>query len=531
MLMLSLVPALVFGSLLACTAAWLVAHKYKQQMRQLRRSPIPGDSPPQVVYAPATPPPPAPLSLADHRKAGIRLMLLLIGLSCLIATTSAYIWMALVYGDEPWPRERLWVMPLLYLWPVVLALAVMWRWSRVRTLLAMLVWGGFCFSIFIHWPFFRWHDDESKLLQLLMQMASEVGYSFVLVTLVFMGTVTRAVAPWLLAPLTVVVWMSIFSVTVFASMLSQHTAWVTQFAQWAGGYTAAALFALLPLILAWWPMRSLGRALGRAYARKQMSDLMVLFTGVWAFALIDHVWMVGSGSAGAAAFAILLPLLWIPLVMKLYDKWRPINARPPTLLVLRVFERDAQAQSLFDHIIERWRLSGNTVLIAWTDLADRTLDADDIFQFLDGRLSNRFIRHPADVAQALGALDLKTDIDGRYRVNELYCHDATWKEVLHALIGCSDVVLMDLRGFRANNAGCSYELSALAQAPRQFRVVVLRDGETNFAEAQRAIATNRQERFVWIDTSHFATRHRREVLERLFEYLTASTRGPSARSL
>ena len=76
---------------------------------------------------------------------------------------------------------------------------------------------------------------------------------------------------------------------------------------------------------------------------------------------------------------------------------------------------------------------------------------------------------------------------------------------------------MDLRGFQASNTGCSYELSALAQAQRQLRVVVLWDGETDLTEAERAIAAGCKERFAWIDASRFGARQRREVLERLFE--------------
>jgi hypothetical protein len=116
--------------------------------------------------------------------------------------------------------------------------------------------------------------------------------------------------------------------------------------------------------------------------------------------------------------------------------------RAPTLLVLRVFQRDKEVQSLFDHVVERWRLSGNTVMIAGTDLADRTLDADDIFQFLDRRLAERFIVSPADVARRVAAFDMAADMDGRYRVNECYCHDTTWQDALAALLRQSDVVLM-----------------------------------------------------------------------------------------
>lgn len=167
-------------------------------------------------------------------------------------------------------------------------------------------------------------------------------------------------------------------------------------------------------------------------------------------------------------------------------------------------------------MIERWRLTGNTVLIAGTDLADRTLDGADIFAFLDNELASRFIRSAAEVAPRLAGFDLTPDADGRYRVNECYCHDSTWQDALHALLGRSDVVLMDLRGFKAHNAGCRYELAALARSPRVLRVVVLADAQTDRAAAALAIASAAPGRFEWIDATHAGPRARHEVLAALF---------------
>ena len=64
--------------------------------------------------------------------------------------------------------------------------------------------------------------------------------------------------------------------------------------------------------------------------------------------------------------------------------------------MLRVFQHDVIVQHLFDDVIERWRLSGNTALPG-TDLLDRTLNPDDIFTFLDGRLARRFIWRPEEI--------------------------------------------------------------------------------------------------------------------------------------
>jgi hypothetical protein len=176
--------------------------------------------------------------------------------------------------------------------------------------------------------------------------------------------------------------------------------------------------------------------------------------------------------------------------------------RPPTLLVLRVFRQDANVQDLFDRVIDRWRSTGNTVLIAGTDLADRTIDPDDIFTFIDGRLGERFIHSPADIARRLADFEWQPDVEGRYRVNECYCHDTTWQQALAALVRASDVVLMDLRNFVAQNEGCRHELRVLATTPGLARVVVLINERTQLPPAQAAIAEATASapagRFVWL---------------------------------
>jgi hypothetical protein len=149
-------------------------------------------------------------------------------------------------------------------------------------------------------------------------------------------------------------------------------------------------------------------------------------------------------------------------------------------------------------VIERWRLTGNTVLIAGTDLAERTIDADDIFTFLDGRLAERFIQRPEDVSNRLGNFEWRPDAEGRYRVNECYCHDTTWQQALAELLKVSDGVLMDLRNFVATNQGCLYELQALAATPGLHRVVVLINERTELAAAQAATAAAPAGRFVWL---------------------------------
>lgn len=504
--------ALIVSVLLSCIAAWIIARRYRRRMRQLMRAPHTADSTAPVADAAPDGPPPLPVSLADNRSEGIRLSMLLIASSCLIALSSSCIWWALTVPGEPLTARRVAVVAVLYLWPLAPGLALVWRWSRKRLLGTMLLWCAALFVTLLWWMSAR---------QALGVMKEDIALPLVLLTLVFLGNATRAIAPWLLVPAAVLVSSVLAGLDTLTYMAARESpllkaliAPLEGLPGWSGVYVVFALFALLSLIIAWWPMRMLGRALGHAYSRKWLPELLVVFTGVWVFALTDRALKLSS-SAGAAAFAMYLPLLWIPAVM-LLARVRRRAGRAPTLLVLRVFQRDNEVQSLFDHVIERWRLSGNTVMIAGTDLADRTLDAADIFQFLDRRLAERFVVSPADVTRRIAAFDMAADIDGRYRINECYCHDTTWQDALHALMRYSDVVLMDLRGFQAHNAGCRYELTTLAQASRELRVVVLTDRRTDRAAAQEAIASGRAERFKWIEDSHFKPSKHGEVLERLF---------------
>jgi len=509
--------------LLSCVASWIIAHRYRRRMQRLMRASHSEDSrpsnapPAQAADRPAG----TPVSLADNRAAGMRLTMLLVVSSCLIAVTSSGLFSVLMFPAEPLMLRRVIPIAVLHLWPVVPAIALTWRWSRARLVGALLLWCVATWVVLV--VIGLWRQIDMGPMLVLQLMASEIGLSLALLSLVFLGEATRAIAPWLLAPTALFAWSSLVGVRAMVSIGEGRSPRLTSLVMlleplvgWLPWYGVFALFVLLPWVFVWWAARVLGRAVGRAYSRKWFSDLLGMYTAVWAFALTDRALTVAIQGHAGTAVAMYLPLLWIPVVMWSAAKSRLVSERPPTLLVLRVFQRDAQARSVFDHVVERWRLSGNTVMIAGTDLVDRTIDADDVFQFLDKRLAERFIASPADVARRIDALDMIADVDGRYRVNECYCHDTTWQDALQALVRYSDVVLMDLRGFQAHNAGCRYELTTLARASRELRVVVLVDARTDRAIAQETVVSGRHERFTWIEVSHFDVRKRNEVLAHLF---------------
>jgi hypothetical protein len=512
--------ALILSVVISCVAALVIARRYRRRMKELMtRSGDTGQSAPAgaaVALDTGALTPPTPVSLADNRAAGIRLTILLIALSLLISITGATIWMSISFVGEALRPRQVAVVALLHSWPVIPALALMWRWTRRRLFGVLLLWCVFCFGVFL------WRQIEFRPMEALLAMAAEMLLPLALVSLVFLGNAARAVAPWLLMPVAALLWASLMSVDILMYLADKQTPWLMSILIWMADFmgpnafwVSVAVAFLLPWFLLWWPARVLGRALGRAYSRKWFSELLVVFSGVWAFSLADRA-LTAAGSAGAATILLFLPLLWIPVVMWVTRRWRPMAAHPPTLLVLRVFQKDAQTQLLFDQVVERWRLSGNTLITAGTDLADRTLDADDIFLFLDGKLAERFVNEPADVARRITAFDMAPDLDGRFRVNECYCNDSTWELALQALVSRSDVVLMDLRGFQEKNKGCATELTTLATGTRELRVVLLVDTRTDRVAARKAIALGRQERFKWIEAGDLDRNKRREVLASLF---------------
>jgi hypothetical protein len=55
------------------------------------------------------------------------------------------------------------------------------------------------------------------------------------------------------------------------------------------------------------------------------------------------------------------------------------------------------------------------------------------------------------------------------------------------LMGQSDLVLMDLRGFSSRNHGCIFELQALIDSVPVQRLILLIDGTTEFAALRRTL--------------------------------------------
>jgi hypothetical protein len=71
------------------------------------------------------------------------------------------------------------------------------------------------------------------------------------------------------------------------------------------------------------------------------------------------------------------------------------------------------------------------------------------------------------------------DPDGRFRINNFFCHADSWQSVLPRLVQDGDTVLMDLRNFSAASTGCLHELHYLLQEVPISRCLLVVDDTTD----------------------------------------------------
>lgn len=245
-----------------------------------------------------------------------------------------------------------------------------------------------------------------------------------------------------------------------------------------------ALGFLVFAILGW---RVLRRIAAR-YAAKRVSDESVTVDSVFALFAVaqsvslvfEHWAWIGAGAVAFVAYRI---------VVAAGFRTAPRPSRPLRLLLLRVFALGPRSERLFDAIRKLWLRRGAIAMIAGPDLVTSAVEPDEFLAFVSGRLSRAFVADDADLDRRAGAVDLAPDPDGRFRVAELFCHADTWQATMRRLVRDSDAVLMDLRSFSAQNAGCLYEIGRLFDAIDLARVVFVIDGTTDRAFLETSMRT------------------------------------------
>ena len=246
----------------------------------------------------------------------------------------------------------------------------------------------------------------------------------------------------------------------------------------AATYAVEILGALGLALLGWLFLRGVGRL----YRWHVITDQSVIINSLWfLFALTSAIDFTFFGLSwflvpfGAFAIYKIVAIAGFALAG---ERSSDVD---PKLLLLRVFSLGKRSARLFNTFGKRWRHAGSIRLIAGPDLATSTVEPHEFLDFLSGRLGRRFIAGPEMLDERLAETKQRRDFDGRYRVDDFFCHDDTWQMVLKRLARESDAVLMDLRGFLPGNLGCVFEINELLNVVPLDRVVFVIDDTTDLA--------------------------------------------------
>ena len=218
--------------------------------------------------------------------------------------------------------------------------------------------------------------------------------------------------------------------------------------------------------------------LSRWYVRHGFSDQMLLLGSVFLVFALDASLTVSSSDWTAFGLGMVVFVVVGLLALASYRLvHRP--SPPSRLLMLRVFSPHQQSHRLLDGISARWRYLGPVRMIGGPDLAIASVEPDEFLAFVSGRLRRRFIDDAKALDERMASLVSRPDPDGRYRIEEFFCFDDTWRLTVTELLGHSDGVVMDLRGFGPENQGCIDEIELLASQRAMPRTVLLVDDKTD----------------------------------------------------
>jgi hypothetical protein len=106
---------------------------------------------------------------------------------------------------------------------------------------------------------------------------------------------------------------------------------------------------------------------------------------------------------------------------------------------------------------------------------------------VSGKLKQLFVRGETTLERSLAELDARRDADGRFRISDFFCHADTWQSVLLRLVKSTDVVLMDLRSFAQNHAGCVFEIKELLDSVPLERLVFVVDRTTDMRFLEQTV--------------------------------------------
>jgi hypothetical protein len=395
----------------------------------------------------------------------------------------------------------------LVMWPMLLTPALLaWaiqagarsRWVGLGFGAAIIILGlGSAIDGSVSW------SDASIL------MAVVAGLGGVLMT--FMRPSVRGAGPPLIAASTMA-WLAMCAwagLAILASELEADAgAGVQDESLSAVDWVVLAAMMLFSLWVGW---RTLKR-IAQRYAQKRFSEVQLALATYWGLILalgmsfvLATSFMDNAQEAGVAVVGFTLLLFWWlwRATQGLALRWLMRRAPEPLppLLLLRVFKPSARSEEFMDRFLARWRFAAPVWMIAGPDLAGAYMEPDEFFLFMRRRLQERFITRVDEVPERIEALDQARDPDGRFRVNDLYCSNTTWKATASALIDRAGVIVLDLREYTRQRAGTRFELRELLERATLGKLIVLVD------ERDGAVLVEEEVKSLWQDMVQAGTTH------------------------
>jgi hypothetical protein len=392
-------------------------------------------------------------------------------------------------GGAPQAWHELLILFLQNAWPIVLTIGLVrslswWTWAGILA----VFWLALAGLVLLNPGPGDWSD------RLLEGKAATANFGMSIFMLLILLRPIRAIGPMVFV-LCLALFVGVLAVIHVLDDPALHEPYVAAISAWSLqlGVSTEALHRVLVIgllcaaaVLGW----LLQRGIGALYTRGIISDQSLTVDILWLIAAVSNGAQLGASGWGWLAAAIgMFAVYKLVVLAGLALRRRVVGSTgaPPRLLLLRVFARGRQRRTFFDAFTEPWRFAGPVQLIAGLDLAGSTIEPHEFLDFVGGRLSRRFIASEADLERRLAETSHVRDHDGRYRVADFFCQDDTWRSVLRRLVGDSDAVLMDLRGFGPASKGCVFEIEELLMVVPLGRIVLVVDKSTDKTFLQRTL--------------------------------------------
>jgi len=462
----------LFAAILALPTSWFLFRRYRRSILRLMDQRSSGDPMTEDVR----PIPDHPWRTAsphsDVIEAGMRRNVTVV---IIVALVSAFAFAALflIWNDVGLSVWRLSTFGILYSWPAVIGVWIVTGGRRRWVVTSLAVYFvSLGLAVFIAGG--SWEVPAQLFLFSLVPTAAIIGFlsrRFRGVGALVLGTMMLALAG-----------SQAFAFTVFGNEVL-ITAWAELLA--ALGVTSG-MVAWLALIGVGFVLSLLlgvlaTRLLADWYVRFGFSDQMLLLGSTFLVFAVDQSGSASTTEGGPFGIGLVIYLAAAAVAFALYRLIHRQPVDPSSLLMLRVFSSDPTRQRLLDQIASRWRYLGPVRMIGGPDLAVNNVEPDEFLAFVSGRTRRLFVNGPDDLAERMRSLEIRTDRDARYRIDEFFCFDDTWRPTVSRLLAKSDAVVMDLRSFGPENAGSSHELELLASRGALGRTVLLLDQSTDRA--------------------------------------------------